>query len=276
MSDLDLLVEARHARDAFAIASRCGWRRAYDREFDWIYRTMHHLPPLRDERSGAMAIGLELHTDILPPAGNPFAFSARELWGEAIHAPGLPDGIRVPSVRHRLLHCCIHFAWSHRLCSGAWKAYRDVTAIASDGSFDWNGFAGLAESSRATACVFWTLRQARALVGARIPSDVLERTKPTLPDSLIQLLERHLSANIVETALMCPSERVRAWLWRIAIRPDRDMYGAEPRRVEEGLPWHLLIGDDGGSARRGVRRTSLSPRAWRRYLATLYGSSSLR
>ena len=272
MSDLDLLIDPAGLAEAITIASANGWSRRFAEQFDSLYDGMHHLPPLIDVRAPAMSVKLELHRELVPPQSNPFAFSASLVRLGAEAAPGLPGTAGVPRIDHRLIHCCIHFAWSHQMRSGSWKAFRDVDAVVRDRSFEWPRFLIEARRSRASACCYWTMRLARALVHAPIPDEVLDQLRPAFPRPLQLALERHLSGSLLEPERICPSERLAHAAWKLAAAPDRDDHGTRPSWRSGHQAWHLLS-DGAGEGRRGVaQRAALSPHAWTRYLARLLGT----
>jgi hypothetical protein len=273
MSDVDLLVRPEQAERANALLCEAGWARHYDRGFDGFYETMHHLPPLIDARAPSLTVGLEVHTAIIQRDRDPFAFSSEQMWDAARVADGLPSGTLVPSVVHRLFHCCLHFAWSHKLSKGAWRTFRDVSAMIRAESIDWSDFVATAQAARGVASCYWTLRLARALANAPIPDDVLGRLRPDHSDLVLHALERHFSHTVTEAEQVCPSARLQAAIWTAAFRPEPDRDGNElPWRGAE-RPWRLMRGPGGGAgeARIAQPRPAMSPAAWLRYAGSIIG-----
>ena len=269
MSDIDLLVEPHRVREALTIALLDGWDRRFAPRFDGLYGTMHHLPPLIDRRAPAMAVKLELHTDIVPPVSNPFAFTAAHVREEAMAVRDLSEWISVPRLEHRLLHCCIHFGWSHQFQKGSWKAFLDVAAMAGDDELDWDRFLVLAERSRAASCCYWTLYLAHVLSHADIPRHVLNRLQPSLPAVLTRALERHLAGNLIAVEGLCPSSRMAAAAWWLASQPDRDEFGHHPRWRPVDGDWRDLVNSEAPEALIDARRSSVRTRAWWRYVNAL-------
>ncbi len=241
MSDFDLLVPADQAKHAQATLLRTGWTQQYAGELDHLYAGMHHLPPLLDARVPHLAVGLELHTDIIPPTHNPFEFSAAELWQSARGMTGLPEGVRVPAPTHLLLHCSIHFAWSHTCSTGAWRAFRDIAELARGGHLDWREFTDAAHEGRAQGPGYWALHLARQIAGAPVPAHVLHALRTALRPRMHAVVEQHLMRELAGPRNACPSYRLRRWLWERAMRPHLSGHGrARPWRVGEERRWEVL------------------------------------
>ena len=271
MSDVDLLVDGERAAEAQRLLRGAGWVQRYDAKFDGFYATMHHLPPLIDSRAPSMNVGLEIHTAIVQRDRDPFAFPPERIRPSAIPVEGLPAGTHVPSVVHRLLHCCIHFAWSHKASKGAWRTFRDVSAMLSNEQVDWTEFVGEARVTRARAACYWTMRLAKSLVCAPVPDNVLRELRPRGPEALLAIMERHFSHGVMESERVCPSERLQSAVWTAAFRPDRDADGRQLPWKGEDREWRLLRGVAAPDASAAGSRIVLRPRAWLRYLASIAG-----
>lgn len=243
MGDLDLLVPADLAPDAWALLQTHGWTwpaAAWPAE---RYATHQHLPPLvnacgRDAR-------LEIHSELLP-AGHPFHWPVRDVWARAQPLDGPPA--LVPHARDQLLHLCVHFAWSHELQWGGWRTLRDVTTIARRSDVDWRRLVEDARAAKATTCCFWTLRLAHSAAGARVPADALEALRPPRAEFLLRRLERHYLRQLFETERSCPSESLTKALWDFGIAPRWNHHGAS-------RPWHV-------SDRLGGAPRPASDRTW--------------
>ena len=236
MGDLDLLVWPNRAEEAWSLLQEDGWR-WWSKQFpaDW-YRTHHHLPPLFDASTGS--VGMEIHRAPLPP-GHPFSLAPETLWLRARRISVNGKAAWVPDPLHRLLHLCIHFAWSHEMHLGAWRTFRDLAAItgpagASAGAegraplaetIDWAAFVDLARQSRAVTCCYWTLRLARHVAGANVPYDVLKALRPTVPGFVLNSLERHYALELFPTESSCPSVRLSRRLWELGIAPGWSEHG---------------------------------------------------
>jgi hypothetical protein len=266
MSDLDLLVPSDQAADAWARLVATGWTPRIAGRAPGRYAAHHHLPPLG--RPDAPSARIELHRDLLPP-GHGFRLAA-----DTVRAHAQPVDIRgrralVPHPAHTLLHVCLHFAWSHEMQWGAWRALRDVTAIATRGEVDWPDLIALARDTRGTTCCFWTLRLAHRLAGADIPDRVLAALRPPAPDAMLDLLERHYTSNLFPSEPKCPSVRLANLLWAAGIRPGWSGHGA-------ARPWHASARwrppvPDGTGDGLGHPAPPHGPAAWRAYLGRVLG-----
>lgn len=210
MADIDLLVPPGDASRARRVLMDAGWEWNRERFPDSMYDRHYHLPPLQDGRGGG--IGLEIHTGLLLP-GHPFSFGPEELAASARRVEVGGEEALVPSPRGHLLHVCLHFAWSHGLGSGGWRAFRDVGVLSDDGEFGWSAFARAVEDAGAEASAYWTLRLAGDLAGIDVPGSVLEDLRPPLPGALLTGLGRHYALELFPEEASCPSVRLRHLLW---------------------------------------------------------------
>jgi hypothetical protein len=230
MNDLDLLVRTDQAEAVWDLLQTNGWVWPAARWAAERYTALHHLPPLLREPGG---FRLEIHRHILPD-GHPFAFTAADLWTGARHITRGVRHLTVPSVTHQLWHVAVHFAWSHGLEWGAWRALRDTAAIVGTGQLPWNEFVSLARASRAQTCCYWTLRLTRRLTGAAIPDHVLSSLKPPRADSLLEHLERHYVSSFFPSEQRCPSLWLAQRLWEAGILPRWSGHrSARPWQVDE-------------------------------------------
>lgn len=215
MSDLDLMVPPEHLSRAYQLAQAAGWRPSEYVAIEEFYRGHYHLPPLRDKRMPDVA--LEIHRDILP-AGHPFAFGATDMWRGAMSA-GSDDAV-VPRVAHQALHLCLHFAWSHMLAQGGWRAFSDLAHLARANQLQWPDLVEEAIEHHATASCYWTLRLARDLGGVPVPVEVLEQLRPRRAGVTREFLARHLITVIDPLGSSCPSTRLKRELLLSALADD--------------------------------------------------------
>lgn len=219
MVDVDLLVEREQARPAWLRMREIGWRwnaRLYPEE---NYQAAHqHLPPLTD--GFGAGVGMEIHTALWLP-GAPFALDLADVRRDAVTVRANGRSIRVPSPAHQLLHCCVHFAWSHRMASHAWRAFSDVDAFVASGTLDWDAFAALARRTGAATCCYWTLRLARVVADVPVPEAALAAMRPTGPDFVLDRLERHFVLDLIGAEDACPSLALRHRLWSLAVQKGR-------------------------------------------------------
>lgn len=271
MSDIDLLVRPNQADSAQAALRDAGWAQHYDPEFDGFYETMHHLPPLIDARAPKLTVGLEIHTAIVQRDRDPFAFAPDLIWEAALPAEGHPPGTLVPTVVHRLFHCCLHFAWSHKLGKGAWRTFRDISAMIRVEPIDWTEFVATARSSGGATACYWALYLARSLANAPVPGDVLRELVPRRPALVLSFFARHFSHTVTAGERICPSERLQDAIWMSAFRPGPGRDGMEPEWRGVDRQWLRMRGAKGDEPASIRRRPAMSPAAWLRYVGSIAG-----
>jgi len=269
MGDLDLLLRPEQAQDAWSLLRTQGWTWPAARWPGESYAIHHHLPPLIHESERGVRV--EIHRDLLP-GGHGFRFPTDAVWARAQRVTANGRVLRVPHPLHQLLHVCVHFAWTHGMQWGTWRALRDVAAITHTSDFAWSDFIDLARESRAATCCFWTLRLTQRLAGTDIPGHVLAALRPPRPELLLEKLERHYVCNLFPSESASPSVRLTNWLWEAGILPGWSGHG--PVR-----PWHVsdrwTPEAEPPDARSGRRRTPWAHfrnvGAWVRYVGRLVG-----
>ena len=228
MGDLDLLIRPAQAEQAWHALQSAGWIWPSAQWEAGRYVAHQHLPPLLHEPG---RFRLEIHRHLLPE-GHPFRLSDETLWGQAQRVTVDGRVLVVPHRVHQLWHACVHFAWSHQMQWGAWRALRDCAMLSQGGRIDWAEFIELARESRARTCCYWTLRLARRLVGAAVPDDVLLALRPPRSDLILGELERHFTSNLFPSPNRCPSVWLARRLWEAGMLPGWSGHG--PAR-----PWHV-------------------------------------
>lgn len=272
MSDLDLLVQPEDAQKAHAVLRSTGWKLRFKEEYDRLYHGMHHLMPLMDAQAPAMKLHAEIHTALIPVDRDPFQLTISEFRREARNLDGLPGHVFVPAPLYALWHSCVHFAWSHMFTRGV-RTFQDVTVLARSGNVDWSAFVAEAKRTRAESCCYWTLELARNLGRAPVPDDVLRELEPDTPIALRRLVARHLENEVITGHGLCPSTRLRRFMWRAAVRPVYSGHGSHRPWNEadwnEMLANHLEAGEalpaDGTPSSRNLS-------AWMRYMQSLLSS----
>jgi len=222
MGDLDVLISSREAAEAQQRLVGGGWQADPSADAEQ-YAHHHHLPMITDG-SGAK-VSIELHTELFVE-GNPFRFGAAEVRAAAVPASIRGHDVLVPSPVHQLLHCVMHFAWSHVMGEGAWRTFRDVGAIIGKGDFDWDAFVAAAHQARATTAAYWTLRLARSLAELPVPAAVERSLRPPGGAVLRSRIERHFALNAFAQRARCPSAWLSHTLWRAGMRPGWSGHGA--------------------------------------------------
>ena len=272
MADIDVLVDESRATDVWQALVAADWRETVAPHQASAYREHHHLAPLREPRGSR--VRLEIHTALFA-AGHPFGLTPELLWPHAESLPsvaGGPDGERrdayVPTIAHQLLHVCLHFAWSHAMRFGAWRAFRDVNAIIASGRVDWNAFTSLARETRAATSCYWTFRLAKSLAAVPVPAEILEALRPSRPAAYLRGLERHYARNLFPVARVCPSVRLDRALWDLGMLPAQSGHGA-------ARPWNHDSHFQPATVDAHLRPRGKNPwQLWRaaRYLSTLVAS----
>lgn len=267
MGDIDLVVARYRAEEAFGVFREIGWRwddALYPRA---RYRGHHHFPPLQDSRG--MDVRLELHTELFVD-GSPFDLTSAQLFASGREVTVGGSRMVIPSPEHLLLHTCIHFTWSHMMLFGAWRAFRDVGALAG-GAMDWDRFLAEARRNRAESACFWTLRLSERLAGVALPTEVMATLRASTSARWIGVCERHAAREIFPSGDGCPSQWLRRRLWEMSIRPDDSGHGsARPWLLDDMAPENVDPEQREGGVLRAARQL---PRlgAWFRYLSALAG-----
>lgn len=235
MGDIDLLVPADQLQRARECLLGAGWRWNRDAALDGFYAGLHHLPPLDDARGSSLYV--ELHRALFFD-GHPFAWPVDALWARAERLERGVPGAFVPDPHDLLLHLCLHFAWSHLMRYGSWRALSDVRTVAASGRIDWDELARRARAARAGSCCYWTLSLARQLVDADVPDETLRALQPPLTRIAGRQLTRHFAAALFPSAVACPSVQLQNRLWELAIQPGWSGHGrARPwDRTDEYRP----------------------------------------
>jgi hypothetical protein len=257
MTDVDLLVprdEVLGARDAL-LAS--GWSPGSEKTPEF-YEGHHHLAPLVD--SQGTGTSLELHTSLFFE-GHPFALTSDDIRNRAEQVKVRGRTVLVPGVHDQLLHLCLHFAWSHMMATGAWRAFRDLDALLRTERVDWKQFVQRARASRGGSACYWTFRLARTVAGISVPAWVERSLAPPAPEFALRRLELHFMYDLLPTENISPSLWLTYTLWRAGLRPRWSGHG----RV---YPWdradELLSPDRPGRLKRLVMHVR-NARSWSRY-----------
>jgi hypothetical protein len=257
MSDVDLLVrreDAIRARDALMAA---GWTES-TANAPAFYEGHHHLPPLVDGLG--TKVTLELHTSLFFE-GHPFALTSDDIRSRAERVTVHGRTILVPSVHDQLLHLCLHFAWSHMMATGAWRAFRDLDALLRTERVDWKEFTKLAKETRGASACYWTFRLARTLAGVQVPTWVERALAPPEPEFALRRLEQHFTYDLLPTENISPSLWLTYTMWRAGLRPRWSGHG----RVR---PWdradELLAAERPGRAKRLLMHLK-NAKSWSRY-----------
>ncbi len=282
MRDLDLLIPRESLVPALAALGSAGWSPAPGQRPAGSYDAHQHAPPLVAPSGGTGVV--ELH-DSLFPSGHPFHLHGSTVIDRARRIPSPIGAVLVPAAADQLIHACLHFAWSHELRWGAWRAVADIAALlgaaaAEDATTVGEGsmpttraldeVAGSARAVGGESAVYWTLRLAMALGEVPVPEPWLSELEAGgWRESAF--VERHLVHQLLPGPGNVPSTFLARTLWSAALRPGRSGHG-------NARPW--LVGaashDELGGARKGHPLSGLgrhlsAPGRWRNYLLTVLG-----
>jgi hypothetical protein len=257
MSDVDLLVPRDEVMRAHEALIAFGWAEGEDNTPEF-YEGHHHLQPLVDAQGTGTS--LELHTSLFFE-GHPFAFTSDDIRRRAARVVVRGRTVLVPSVHDQLLHLCLHFAWSHMMATGAWRAFRDLDALLRTDRVDWKEFTMMARDARGGSACYWTFRLARAVAGISVPAWVERALAPPEPEFALRRLEQHFTYDLLPTENISPSLWLTYTMWRAGLRPRWSGHG----RVR---PWdradELLAAERPGRAKRLVMHLR-NARSWSRY-----------
>jgi len=272
MIDIDVLVPAERAREAWTLLQdEGGWRLAtVDENRDRFRETHHHHLAHLLEPSGTGAV-LEVHTALFPPEA-PFELRPADLWAETLTTTCDGVEVRVPSVRHQIVHLGIHFAWSHLMASAAWRTFRDLAHLMHHYDVDWDSVISEAKRVRATTSCYWTLRLARELQQVAVPDKVLRSLAPPLSAGALMRLTRAYAASLSPlNPKGCPSVQARRVLWKRGIQPKWSGHtGPAPWNISEEEA--EVVGTGAGQRAPLLQHIKRLP-AWLRFLgATMIGS----
>ncbi|MDQ6829666.1 MAG: nucleotidyltransferase family protein [Gemmatimonadota bacterium] len=222
MADIDLLVPPNRAVAARAALLESGWQWESDVHADQPYDVHHHLPPLRDARGDT---NVEIHTALFF-RGHPFRFDDSALWAGAHSVSIGGEKALVPSAVHQLWHIGLHFAWSHEVRFGSWRAFRDTHALIMRYPDALDALVPLARGTRGASVCYWTLRLAQRAAGIDVPASVLSALRPPRREISLGRLERHFLLNLLPAEYGSPSARVDQLLWDLAMCPSSEDHGA--------------------------------------------------
>ena len=257
MSDVDLLVPRDDVMRAREVLLAAGWAEGVEHSPEF-YEGHHHLQPLVDAQGTGTS--LELHTSLFFE-GHPFALTSDDIRRRADKVVVRGRTVLVPSVHDQLLHLCLHFAWSHMMATGAWRAFRDLDALLRTERVDWKEFTTLALRARGGSACYWTFRLARTVAGIPVPLWVERALVPPEPEFALRRLEQHFTYDLLPTENISPSLWLTYTMWRAGLRPRWSGHG----RVR---PWDradaLLAAERPGRVKRLVMHVR-NARSWSRY-----------
>ena len=251
MGDLDLLVPAWEATDAWNAMRPIGWewkRELYPAD---RYVSHHHLPPLLDTKGGFAK--LELHS-ALTATGHPLSLEYDELRDVTRPITLLGFPARAMNWNIQVVYLCVHFAWSHMLSFGSTRAFSDLSALIRTGQINWDDVLRFARAHGVVSCCYWTFLLASKMSGVPVPESVIEEFRvpgTSLSDGVV---ERHQVTQLISAEHACPSQALRRAMWGAAIRPKQSGFlerrpwdadadfaaaGGAPETVKRKMSRHL-------------------------------------
>ena len=185
MRDVDLMIRSEHLFKLEQFLGSLGYRRG---EVQEPTRSSHADNPYHfgyTKRVAGMphhCFELHWHLDYL---ARPFRIDLEGLWERAVptRVAGIQTTVLCPE--DSLLHLCLHTC-KHKLVSGV-RALCDIAAVVRHHGavVDWPQFTSRAWQWRVNPLVYVPLRLAQELLGARVPSTVLNELVPEAFDSRV-------------------------------------------------------------------------------------------
>ncbi|QQS54718.1 MAG: nucleotidyltransferase family protein [Candidatus Competibacteraceae bacterium] len=199
MSDIDLLVPASQAREAWRVVKELGYR--------LIYPATETLIPSfgKDfvcQKPGGFA-PVEVHWAIRLAAGKD-GMDSEELWQNARAVRIAEVDAATLSVEDFLLHLCLHASYQHEFDFGL-RALCDIAVFIERFALeiDWPTLCTRVSRHRWRKGVYLILYLASARIGAAVPAEVLTALEPAdLSAGVIEQVERRLFDAGTETVAM--------------------------------------------------------------------------
>ncbi len=203
MSDIDILVGKTDLGKADEELRKIGYRRS-ECQIEVVCARHHHLPIFCKE--GATPIELHWHIEKFI---NLFTIDLEELWKRARATTIAENEVLVLSPEDLLLHLCVHAAFNH-LFQMMLRALYDIAEVIHyyQDQITWEVVCFRTQQWGANNSVYLTLYLAKTLVGAAVPSEVLNTLKPDNCNPQIvtwakaQLVHKKVDEHILPPALI--------------------------------------------------------------------------
>ena len=226
MGDVDLLVR----RDQQEAAGRVLLAQGYVADLSggseaWYHTRHHHSVPLRSP-DGFLIV--ELHHTIAEQGEA--RVPVEELWTRSRRQPIGDVPFSVLAAEDLLLHLCLHLAGNNRVADGMLRDLRDVAQLIrhEGAALDWGAVVEQARAWRMAGYAYWTLWLAHEMVGADVPSAVLDRLMEDRRSGRSARLLRRLLPELLLASTPWPF-RLPPWL----------MAGAVPLLLHTDEPAHI-------------------------------------
>jgi hypothetical protein len=203
MADLDLMVPLPQLAEAERVLLNRGYGSRPRRDVAAQARRLHHLAWL-EHPTGEI---IELHHTIEAPT-SPFRIESETLWAGARQIQIEDVAAYVLSDEHLLLHLCLHLSYHHGFRRAPLKGLVDLATLleAAGARFRWSEVVTCSRAWGTDRFVYSTLKLARQVLGAPVPSDVLtDIPHEPLDDEIVETaarfvlappLHRHISGSL--------------------------------------------------------------------------------
>lgn len=202
MSDIDILVRKTDLVTTDEALRKIGY---YQSEGEIAQH--YHLPPFFKEG----AIPIEVHWHIERPF-NPFTIDIEELWKRTRPTTIAENEVLVLSPEDLLLHLCVHAAFHHLFQIGLRSLY-DIAEVIHryQDKMEWEVVCWRTQQWGANNSVYLALYLAETLVGAAVPSEVLDTLKPNNCDPQIITWAKAQLVHEFNESVLPPIALIKCW-----------------------------------------------------------------
>lgn len=174
MIDVDLLVPIDTVSEVAKIFEDDGYRPLQPYTLEVVLAELHHLP----RYVKPLHTSYEVHWNLQPP-GDPWSVAVDGFWDRAVPTQLAGLETLALSKADSLLYLCSHVAYGHQFTGGL-RAFCDIaeTIRRDSGELEWDEVVERAQSLGWQRGVWAVLKQAREMVGARIPRAALDALEP--------------------------------------------------------------------------------------------------
>ncbi len=195
MADIDVLVKKQDVDQVENLLLGAGYMIGTGLNPRWYREHHHHLAPFHNPRSG---ICLEVHYDLLSPRKG-IHLEINKVWQRA--ETERIDGIdtKILCAEDMLTHLCLHLFVS--TCVGRIKHLVDIAQLLGyvKEDIDWDMIEKEASENHYIDYIYYSLYNARHLLGARIDMQILNRFRRRSSKNFFEdyLLKRVIAGNII-------------------------------------------------------------------------------
>jgi hypothetical protein len=208
MVDIDLLVLKVDLDPTIEMLRDLGYSMKYVGMDPWNGSDNMELPPFVKPDS----LTVDIHWTLERPT-TPYNIDVADLWNRAKETTVAGEKVKVLAPEDLFLHLCLHNAFHHQFAMGL-RNLCDIREflVYFNNALDWQQVLEQAQKWNVVRCIYLNLYLAQELLGANIPSNILEQTKPTDFDPKIEetILERLFNPKIHSEFMLPPLARV----WR--------------------------------------------------------------